>query len=83
MTTVREEDRQMILAHVLCGREFDYKATLDKGLKRPPYLPGTSRLYDSVKGGPHSGAIIHVVYTNAHSYPSYVITYNRRTAASK
>ncbi len=49
MTTVREEDRQMILAHVLCGREFDYKATLDKGLKRPPYLPGTSRLYDSVK----------------------------------
>ncbi len=42
-------ERQVILAHVLCGREFDYGQTLDKGLKRPPYIPGTTNIYDSVK----------------------------------
>lgn len=41
--------RQMIMAHVLCGAQFDYGYTLDKGLKRPPCIAGSAALYDSVK----------------------------------
>lgn len=71
-------ERQVILAHVLCGRVFDYGQTLDKGLKRPPYVANSTDIYDSVQGGPHSGSVIRVVYSNAHSYPSYVITYRKQ-----
>jgi hypothetical protein len=42
--------RQFFLAHVLCGTEFDYGLRKDRGLKRPPAIPGTpGTLFDSVK----------------------------------
>lgn len=41
--------RKMILAHVLCGRTRDYGLQLDRGLKRPPTLPGSTVLADSVQ----------------------------------
>lgn len=36
-------ERDLILAHVLCGRQFDFGHSKDTGLKRPP------QFYDSVK----------------------------------
>ena len=39
----------MFLAHVLCGKVYDYGLILDKELRRPPCITGTTKLYDSVK----------------------------------
>ena len=107
--------RQMFLAHVLCGKVYDYGLILDKELRRPPCITGTTKLYDSVKvcmndgmmmmlelaqvstsicthrnclffflhschipqGGPHQGSPIHVVYSIAQSYPTYILTYKK------
>ena len=41
--------RQVLLARVLCGREYDYGRDHSSYLRRPPMIPGTSTLYDSVK----------------------------------
>jgi hypothetical protein len=38
-------------------------------------LPGSKDRYDSVCGGPHSGSVMHIVYTNEAVYPQYVVTY--------
>lgn len=41
--------RQMILAHVLCGRERDYGTDVARGLRGRPTLLGSSELADSVQ----------------------------------
>lgn len=79
--------RQMFLAQVLCGTCHDFGTAHGRDLKRPPSVPGKEHeLCDSVKGGPHApsgGAseaaksVMHVVYTNSHAYPAYLITYKR------
>lgn len=75
--------RQMFLAQVLCGRVKDYGKELMRGLKRPPLVEGShGLLYDSVQGGPHTSygggpSVMHVVYTTSHSYPSYIVTYEK------
>ena len=68
-------DRQIFLAKVLTGRSKDFGETLCQNLKRPPPLPSGAGLYDSVKGGPHSGSVMYVVYNWEQSYPAYLITY--------
>ena len=74
----------MFLAYVLCGNIKDYGMATSNGLRRAPNLPpghadyGTSAapgLYDSVKGGPHSGSHMYIVYTLAQTYPGYLIEY--------
>jgi len=34
-----------------------------------------SPLYDSVKGGPHSGSCMFVVYLPSQAYPRYLLTF--------
>jgi len=73
--TTSDGDRQLFLAKVLTGKSKDFGQSLSNGLKRPPPLPSGQGLYDSVKGGPHSGSVMYVVYDHKRSYPSYLITY--------
>lgn len=71
--------RQVFLALVLTGRSKDYGTQKAQTLKRAPdleagheFAPG---LYDSVKGGPHDGTIMYIVYEGAQAYPLYLYTY--------
>jgi len=80
-------EKQMILAQVAVGVSFNYKKSINRDLRRPPERPPPStgggpeiefrgaQLYDSVKGGPHSGSIMYVVYDSGYAYPRYLITY--------
>ena len=69
----------MFLASVLCGEMKVYGTTLAKNNKRAPQLPsGHPRypgLYDSVKGGPHSGSYMYIVYRSDQAMPLYLYTY--------
>jgi hypothetical protein len=76
--------KYMFLAHVACGNVKDYGTTLMNSLKRAPDLPpghpdyGNATvpgLYDSVKGGPHSGSCMYIIYTLSQAYPAYLIEY--------
>eukprot|EP00940_MAST-03C_sp_MAST-3C-sp2_P001068 g1068.t1 len=70
--------KQMFLAKVLTGRSKDYKTTVDdttRALKRPPAIGNSGNFYDSVKGGPHSGSIMYIIYDMSQAYPAYLITY--------
>jgi len=70
---------QMFLASVLCGEFKNYGTTLAQSNKRAPQLPsGHSRYpgsYDSVKGGPHSGSYMYIVYKADQALPLYLYTY--------
>ena len=72
---------QMFLATVLCGLTRVYGTTLAQSLKRAPELPSTHAcapgLYDCVKGGPHSGSFMYIVYQSDQAYPLYLYTYRR------
>lgn len=68
-------ERQLFLAMVLTGKSKDFGTNTETDLKRPPVLPSGGGIYDSVKGGPHSGSLMYVVYDTAKSYPAYLITY--------
>ena len=71
--------RQMFLATVLTGVFKDYGVKTEKNLKRAPELPRSHPnhpgLYDSVKGGPHSGSFMYIVYSSDQAYPLYLYTY--------
>eukprot|EP00940_MAST-03C_sp_MAST-3C-sp2_P001067 g1067.t1 len=70
--------KQMFLANVLTGRSKDYKTTVSdttRALKRPPAIGNSGNFYDSVKGGPHSGSIMYIIYDMSKAYPAYLITY--------
>ena len=53
--------------------------TTMNSLKRAPdlpsYHPHAPGLYDSVKGGPHSGTYMYIVYNADQSYPLYLYTF--------
>ena len=78
--------QQMIIADVAVGDAYDYKKAIDRSLRRPPQkAPDAagapveiefqdSPLYDSVKGGPHGGSCMYVVYLPAQAYPRYLLT---------
>ena len=71
---------QVIVAHVLCGQQYDFGEEVTREsaeLRRPPYIPGTTITYDSVKGGPHRGSYMHVVYSATRSHISYIVTYRK------
>ena len=78
--------KEMFLANVLTGFAKDYGTTKQENLKRPPDVrykwhplwedasaPG---IYDSVRGGPHSGTIMYVTYEKGYAYPSYLIEFS-------
>jgi len=71
--------KQIFLATVLIGEYKDYKTTTMNSLKRAPDLPSNHShapgLYDSVKGGPHSGTFMYIVYNADQSYPLYLYTF--------
>ena len=75
-----DDEKQVVLATVLCGCERDYGMSVDRKLRRPP---GDC---DSVVGGPWAPSSEHrhdmathsrvwVVFDFAQSYPEYVVTY--------
>ena len=75
---------QLILAHVLCGKEQVMGAATDRALATPP--PG----FHSIRGGPHkhhrqdadaTGSDVWAVYDTAQSYPAYIITYKSNERA--
>ena len=71
--------KQLFLASVLIGEYKDYGTTTMNSLKRAPDLPShhphAPGLYDSVKGGPHSGTFMYIVYNADQSYPLYLYTF--------
>jgi hypothetical protein len=68
--------RQMLLCKFVLGEHKDYGMQTDNELRLPPLKPGSVEVrYDSVRGGPHSGSTMHIVYSNDRVYPEYLVTY--------
>ena len=72
----QQQQRQLILAHVLCGQVKEYGVNIDMTLKFP------HAGFDCVRGGPHkfNPAAVHscnmtVVYDRTQVYPQYIVTY--------
>ena len=72
----QQQQRQLILAHVLCGEVKEYGLQKKRALKFPP------EGFDSVRGGPHkfNPTAVHscnmtVVYDRTQVYPQYIVTY--------
>ena len=64
--------RKMFLAMVILGDCIELPLT--KGMVQPPYKPGTSIPYDSVKG--HTGGSdVYMVYANQKCIPRYLVTF--------
>jgi hypothetical protein len=62
--------RQLLLCKFALGEWKDYRMHTDSSLRLPPLKPGPTQVqYDSVRGGPHSGSIMHIVYSNDRVYP--------------
>jgi hypothetical protein len=70
----------MLLCKFVLGEHAkDYGMQTDKELRLPPLKPGSAGVrYDSVRGGPHSGNTMHIVYSNDRVYPEYLATYYKR-----
>ena len=66
------ETRQMFCAKVLIGKSCLLGP--DSTLKKPPMIPGTQILYDSVQGQTGGSDVI-MVYSNKKAYPQYLITF--------
>ena len=67
--------RQLLLVKVLTGRSYNYGATFDPSLTKPPPLPENRHmLYDTVKGFTND-SYVYVVYDHNRAYPAYLITY--------
>ena len=74
---------QMFLASVACGTHKDYGTDVDKDLKRPPQLPGSTKLYASVNSAPErSHHRMHCIWNNDQAYPRYLVTYLASPQAS-
>jgi hypothetical protein len=57
--------RQMLLCKFVLGEDKDYGMQTNNELRLPPLKPGSAGVrYDSVRGGPHSGSTMHIVYSN-------------------
>lgn len=65
-------ERQMFQAKVNVGKYIEMQP--DRNLKMPPAIPGTNKMYDSVKGNTGGSDVI-MVYSNKKAYPEYLITY--------
>ena len=76
--------KQLIIADVAVGDYFNYGKAIDRSLSRPPQKAPSGKaaevefqdapLYDSVKGGPHGGSCMFVVYLPSQAYPRYLVT---------
>jgi hypothetical protein len=67
--------KKILLVKMALGNFKNYGKDIDRELRLPPMLPQSKDRFDSVTGGPHSGSIMHIVYTNEAVYPQYVVTY--------
>lgn len=81
-----KREHQMLVCKVALGSSFDYKLNIDRQLRLPPHMAGSSQSirHDSVQGGPHQpsqagpgkdDSVMHIVYNNEQVYPNYIITY--------
>jgi len=64
---------QMLLCKVALGQSTAGK----QGLRRPPQIHGSSRLYDSVSGK-LGGKNMYCIFDNHQSYPEYIIHYSQQ-----
>jgi hypothetical protein len=46
----------------------------DSTLRMPPFIEGTNKLHDSVKGFTGNSEV-YMIYINGRAYPEYLITY--------